>query len=153
MVLWHWSKVFDRFEILSILKICCQRRSESLKDEKKQKIVPLGSIKAKGRSSKSCLSQVFNFKLSCFAVVKESFNVRTRPHLKLINRPKFCPPVWSFSLVVLNLKGWLLDVAKPTWVSGPLHTTFFQIKRRNFAPSSKGERSWYSLSLWWNYIP
>jgi len=82
-------KVFDRFEILSILKICCQQRSESLKDEKKQKIVPLGSIKAKGRSSKSCLSQVFNFKFGCFAAVKETFGVRTRSRLELINRTSF----------------------------------------------------------------
>jgi hypothetical protein len=43
--------------------------------------------------------QVFNFKLVCFAAVKELHGANAQTSLKLKTRPWFCPAAWTnFSL-------------------------------------------------------
>jgi len=51
-----------------------------------------GSMKANGREPKSCLGQVFNFKLSCSIAAKN----HTQPFLELKTWPRFSPVNWSF---------------------------------------------------------
>ncbi len=51
------------------------------------------------REFKSCLGQIFHFKLGCFSVM-----VRTHTHdwMKLKTWPRFCPPSLSLSMANIN---------------------------------------------------
>jgi hypothetical protein len=50
-----------------------------------------GSSEANGRDTKTCLGQVFNYKLGCFDDVHILIYVDSRPHLWLKTRPRFSP--------------------------------------------------------------
>ncbi len=58
---------------------------------KVQKHAVPGSVKANGREPKSCLGQVFNYKLGCFDGMHILICADARPHLELKTRPRFCP--------------------------------------------------------------
>ncbi len=52
-----------------------------------------GSAKANGREMKmkSCLGQVFNFKLGCFVMCTIAWPIQTRPSLEWKTWPRFRP--------------------------------------------------------------
>ncbi len=62
-------------------------------------VVGSGSAKANGREPKSCLCQVFNFKLGCFVMYATARHIQPRPSLELKTRPRFRPVSSSLSLV------------------------------------------------------
>jgi hypothetical protein len=56
------------------------------------------SAKANGREPKSCLRQVFNYKLGCFGDMHILNCVGTCPHLELKTWPRFRPVGYSLSM-------------------------------------------------------
>jgi hypothetical protein len=50
-----------------------------------------GSLKDNGREPKTCLGQVFNYKLSCLDDVHVLIYMEARPHLQLKMWPRFIP--------------------------------------------------------------
>jgi hypothetical protein len=46
-----------------------------------------------------CLSQVFHFKFSIFAFIKEVRGTNTHPCINLKTQPRFCPPSLSLTMV------------------------------------------------------
>jgi hypothetical protein len=57
-----------------------------------------GSTKANGREPKSCLGQVFNFKLDCFVTYAIERHIQAHPSLELNTLPWFRPVSWSLSM-------------------------------------------------------
>jgi hypothetical protein len=57
-----------------------------------------GSAKAIGREPKSCLGQVFNFKLGCFVRCTIAWPIQVRPSLQWKTRPRFRPVSLSLSM-------------------------------------------------------
>ncbi len=60
-----------------------------------------GRTKANEGKPKSCLGQVFHFKLGSFALLAELHGADARPYIKLKTRPRFCPA--SLSLYVCSV--------------------------------------------------
>jgi hypothetical protein len=56
------------------------------------------TTKDNGGETKSCLGQVFNFKLGRFDVIHILNCVGGHPHLELKIRPSFCPASCSLSI-------------------------------------------------------
>jgi hypothetical protein len=64
----------------------------------------LGSEKAYWSWPKSCLGQVFNFKLDSFADMNELYGANAKPYLKLKLGPRFCPASLSLSTNQLGVQ-------------------------------------------------
>jgi hypothetical protein len=58
----------------------------------------LGSVKANGREPKSCLGQVFIFKLGCLDMCTIALPIQVQPNLEWRTQPKFCPVSLSLSM-------------------------------------------------------
>jgi hypothetical protein len=59
---------------------------------------------ANGREPKSCLGQLFNFKLGSFAVWEDVRDANARPHLKLKTQPRFHPARLSLSMFAVRAR-------------------------------------------------
>ena len=51
-----------------------------------------------GREPKSCLGQVFNFKLGCFVMCTIAWSTQAQPSLMLKTQPRFCPVSLTLSM-------------------------------------------------------
>ncbi len=63
-------------------------------------MIVAGSMKANGREPKSCLDQVFNFKIGCFVVCTIAWPIQARPSLEFKTRPRFNPVSLSLFMIV-----------------------------------------------------
>ncbi len=64
--------------------------------------IKAGSTKANGREPKSCLGQVFIFKLGCFDMCTIAWPIQVWPSLQWKTRPGFRPVSLRFSMIKVN---------------------------------------------------